>query len=344
MDDLFQKPDLTVIELPQLQPLLRLMGASRNRPQTSLFSTIPTEWKEHILARPLRAINARQRGVQVQQAMNVIKSIDQQSTLLERVGATLLLCSMVEGRVRALYRQRHAMLHGLPLPSAATEEQEYETARQSGRTLKHTRADTWELAKVGRLLHAYGDIDALTAAEIEEFTKYRNALVHDAMYRLDQFQIPFIHALMEFYEDLTLIRQRLRTRLQNEMIVFPHGQSVRISMEVRLAGISPHSFIPTEAFIARFGASTALKAPFVHDQPRLFVVTVQPGIAYARVSEMEQAYHPSWAKPEILVGQEFFVFSQRNFRGMTGYRFLDARQVTHVQIKGKDVIVSFGSK
>ena len=139
---------------------------------------------------------------------------------------------------------------------------------------------------------------------------------------------------MEFYEDLMLIRQRLRTRLQNEMIVFPHGQSVRMSMEVRLAGISPHSFIPTEAFIARFGASTALKAPFVHNQPRLFVVTVQAGIAYARVSEMEQAYHPSWAKPDQLVGQEFFVFSQRNIRGMTGYWFLERAESHTYSVKG----------
>lgn len=342
-DDLFVKPTLNITTLPRSRPELHALGLSRSRPATSFFASLPEAWQQQVTSRPLRAINARARGVQTEGLLSVIRALDDSATVLERLGATLLLCSMVEGRVRALYRQRHALLYGLPAPSMETEEHEYHAAQAHGKTLTNGRYETYDLAKVINILEGYGDVDALTAKELQEFTRYRNPLVHDAIYRIDQFQLPFIHALLLLYADLTLIRQRLATRLKHERTVFHNDTSVTAAMNKRFAQIPIHTFIPADNFCAYTGATGALKAPISNNVPRLFVVTVTAGIAKARISETESGYHDLWKRPNTVIGQEFCVFSHRNAQGTSGYRYLGPRVVTTVEVTNRrEVIVVFG--
>jgi hypothetical protein len=341
-DDLFKKPTLRMNTIPRASNELHPLGASRSRPATSFFASLPEGWQQQVMTRPLRALNARARGAQTEALLSVIRALDDSATVLERMGATLLLCSMVEGRVRALYRQRHALQHGLPAPSIETEEHEYLAAQSNGRTLSNGRHETYDLAKVITILEGYGDIGTLTAQELQEFTKYRNPLVHDAIYRVDQFKLPFIHALLLLYADLTLVRQRLTTRLKNERAVFHEEESVTAAMTKRMAQIPIHTFVPADVFCAYTGATGALKAPISNNVPRLFVVTVSAGIAKARISETESGYHDLWRKPNTLVGQEFFVFSHRNAQGRVGYRHLGPRVLTQVQVtERREVVVAF---
>ncbi len=45
-----------------------------------------------------------------------IETLDNTAPLLSRIGAYVLLFSQIENRLRAMYRQRHAMMYGLPAP------------------------------------------------------------------------------------------------------------------------------------------------------------------------------------------------------------------------------------
>jgi hypothetical protein len=72
-------------------------------------------------------------------------------------------------------------------------------------------------------LRYYDDIDADTYDEMILFTEVRNALVHNAMYLIEAFQVDVIHALVPMIDHLRNMRNKVKSRVAKEREL--HGQS-----------------------------------------------------------------------------------------------------------------------
>jgi hypothetical protein len=126
-----------------------------------------------------------------------IAGMTDSSLLLTRVGAYVFLFSQIENRLRAMYRQRYALMMDMPAPKSNED--------QNGQELDE-KIETFDLKKALLLLRDYEDIDADTTTELLLCIEMRNKLIHQALYRTDAFAADVIPALLELYHHMVRVR------------------------------------------------------------------------------------------------------------------------------------------
>jgi hypothetical protein len=264
---------------------------------------------------PGRLKNGPQRHIETHAYLAQMTSMTDDTPILERMGAVLLLSSYIEGRIRAMYRERYAIMHGLPRPSAADEAREFADAAAAGRVLGSTPLDKDPVYRQLCQLRYYEDIDNDTFKEIKLFTEVRNAMVHDAMYKMAAFTADIIHALLPMVSHLTNMRQKVRIRAQKERDL--HAKSpFRTDFFTTLA---PGKRITRDALFQQVAGSpsTTISAPLCFGRPLYVVAQGGDGAPQVRIYKEEWETHELWAS-FIGAGTQMPVFRKVNSTGGTG--------------------------
>jgi hypothetical protein len=216
--------------------------------------------------------------------------ISDASPQLERMGAMLLACSFVEGRIRAAYRDRHAIINDIAFKDAQTEQDEFTQARKKRRLIPHSAIATDPLNTQVVALRRYNDIDDQLCEELLRFVKIRNAIAHDAMYRLDAFKADIVLAVQALVGVTVKMRNRVKTRTRNERqqhMTDPYAAQYFASLVVG------NSYTRDELFHTVAG-SLSLCVPISHNRP-LYVVT-QSNALQIKVERSELSMHKLWEK------------------------------------------------
>lgn len=235
---------------------------------------------------PLRLAKGAEHHITAGEYIDAIKEMTEQSSVLERMGAMLLLSSFIEGRIRAMYRDRHAIMHGLDRPSSEKEQQDPDNATQLALNKDPVYRQLCQL-------RYYEDIDDTTFKELKLFTEVRNAMVHDAMYRVAAFQIEVIHALLPLVPHLTNNRQNVRNRTKKERELHagdPHRADffARLPVGTRLTR--------DELFRNVAGSpSSAICAPMSFGRPLYVVAQSDQGTPRVKIKGEEWYTHNLWA-------------------------------------------------
>lgn len=234
-----------------------------------------------------------------------IETLDNTAPLLSRIGAYVLLFSQIENRLRAMYRQRHAMMHGLPAPQT--------TQASPDNAGLNDRVETLELQRVMAILRDYEDIDADTANELQLFIQIRNKTVHQALYRTNAFQPDIIPALLELYNHMVRVRARLTTRLKKERQLYNDPTQVQQQIRQRIDHIQPHAVITREDLFGCLAGSTSLHVPVVAGQPLYLVAKHAPKSKSLVVNVTEESsQHNMWNA--IVEASQPYVIFQKQYR------------------------------
>jgi hypothetical protein len=244
-------------------------------------------------ATPLRLARGAEHHIEANEYIGAIAQMTEQSSVLERMGAMLLLSSFIEGRIRAMYRDRHAIMHGFDRPSAAGEAQAFDAATQTGMPMPRSALDKDPVYRQLCQLRYYEDIDDTTFKELKLFTEVRNAMVHDAMYRVAAFQIEVIHALLPLVSHLTNNRQNVRNRTKKERELHagdPHRADFFASLPVGTR------LTRDELFKSVAGSpSSAICAPMSFGRPLYVVAQGGHGTPRVKIKGEEWYTHNLWA-------------------------------------------------
>lgn len=127
-------------------------------------------------------------------------------SMLARMGATMLICSFIENRLRAMYRQRMAVINGIQPLTAAEEAAIYEDLPNNPDNKYKLKRDVTEAMRIANFLLWSHDVDLHTFHLLEQFTKVRNALVHDAMFRSAYFSDEVLQFLRRLYSHMQNMR------------------------------------------------------------------------------------------------------------------------------------------
>ena len=243
-------------------------------------------------ARPPRLAQGQQFHIQVQSYLAQIAALSDDHSVLARMGAMLLLSSYIEGRIRAMYRDRHALMHGHAKPSAADEAREFAEAADAGMLVRSTQLDKDPLFRQLCQLRYYEDLDAHTFQELKHFTEIRNAMVHDAMYRVDAFQTALIHGLLPMVSHLTNMRQNVRTRIDKERklhTTHPYRADYFATLPVGTC-------LTREALFAQVAGSpsSTICAPMSFARPLYVVARKNPAGIQAKFGKEELGAHELW--------------------------------------------------
>ena len=232
-----------------------------------------------------------------------IETLDHTAPLLARIGAYVLLFSQIENRLRAMYRQRHAMMHGLPAP------QTIDTASAS--VGLDERVETLDLQRVMVMLRDYEDIDADTATELQLFIQIRNKTVHQAVYRTNAFHTDIIPALLELYNHLVRVRARMTTRLKKERQLYDDTTQLPQQIRQRIAHIPHNAVITRDELFACLAGSTSLHVPIVAGQPLYLVAKHAPKSKSLFVNVTEElSQHTLW-KAIVASTQPYVIFQKQ---------------------------------
>lgn len=240
--------------------------------------------------------------------------ITQRSSQLERMGAMLLACSFVEGRIRAAYRDRHAIINDIEFSDAQTESDAFAMARKKKRLLQHSTIATDPLYPQVVALRRYNDIDDDVFEELHRFSKIRNAIAHDAMYRLDAFDADIVTAVQSLVDVTVKMRNHVKTRTRNERKYHrldPYAAQYFAGLTVG------HAYTREELFHAVAG-SLSLCVPISHNQP-LYVVT-QSNALLIKVEKSELGMHKLWAQFVQPAAPRIPVFQKTAQGGAVVYR------------------------
>ena len=187
--------------------------ASKHRTNDNIFDALDPAWKQSALQKPSRHEKVAARAAQTSALIAEMRTMTAASTRLQRMGAILLLCSLIEGRITAMYEDRMAVIHHTALPSIRSEVVDATVLVQGDIPLaKKPKSET--LSRMIDILAKHGDITTAMANEYHEFRTYRNALIHDATHHGALFRADVVQALILLYEDLVRIRKRVRTRVR----------------------------------------------------------------------------------------------------------------------------------
>lgn len=248
---------------------------------------------DDIRKNPGKLKNGPQSHIETQAYLARMTSMDAQTPVLERMGAVLLLSSFIEGRIRAMYRDRHAIMHGLPRPTAAGEASAFAEAADAGRVLGSTPLDKDPVYRQLCQLRYYEDVDEATFKELKLFTEVRNAMVHDAMYRIAVFTVDVVHALLPMVRHLTNMRQKVRIRTNKEREL--HDLSpFRTDY---FATLSPKSRLARDELFKRVAGSPSdtINAPLSFGRPLYVVAQGGGGAPKVRIHKEEWETHNLWS-------------------------------------------------
>jgi len=196
-------------------PTHKQMRRSTNRPTDNVFDSIDAQWKASAQTKPSRYQGTIARSAQTRRLVAEMRTLTHQSPQLAKMGAIVALCSLIEGRISAMYEDRTAVAAGLPLPSMRRESVEIIAMLQTDAT-PNTKTVKSSLKRKIDLLRTHGDITSVMAAEYHEFREYRNALIHDAMHHGSLFTGALVNALVDLYADLCKVRRRMRARVRTQ--------------------------------------------------------------------------------------------------------------------------------
>ena len=256
------------------------------------LTALPTARIDAIKARPVRVAKGQQYHIQVHTFLAEMAHITNSTSVLERMGATLLLNSFIEGRIRAMYRDRHAIMHDLPRPSAAAEAREFSEASDAGVILRSTSLDKDPVYRQLCQLRYYEDIDEHTFKELKLFTDVRNAMVHDAMYRLDAFSADIIHAQLPLVDHLTKMRQKVRNRTEKERDlheIHPHRSDYFAAMKTgtRIKRVALFTHVAGSP-------SSTINAPMSFAKPLYVIAMGVSGPPRVKFEKEELSTHELW--------------------------------------------------
>lgn len=185
-------------------------------------------------------------------------------SMLARMGAVMLLCSLIENRLRSMYRQRIALINGTHILTAAEEAEIYEQLPNNTQHTHKLRRDVTDAYRVCRFLHMMHDIDTHTFQLLEQSTKIRNALVHDAMFRSTHFTIEVIEFLQKLYTHMQNMRNKMTARLLKERMLYANDDYRDQRLAAQLASITVGALLPRTELYYRLAGSIKFEAPMVN--------------------------------------------------------------------------------
>jgi hypothetical protein len=274
----------------------------------TLRLTLLSDERKHELTGHLNPLDEQARQQQMLSFVNgSILKLDDGALLLTRIGAYVVLFAQIESRIRAMYRQRHAMMYGLPAPT--TSEEDSEDADTSVAHLDQ-RVETIDLKRVSLMLYKYEDMDKETVTEVLDCIEIRNKLIHQALYRTAAYKIDLLPILYELFNHLVRVRNRMTTRLNKERSLYPDTQHVQAVVRQRLADIPiGQSILRTELF-ARLAGSIDLNVPVTAGQPLYLVAKpAQQNSELSVTVAEEQSHHDLWHT--MMASQQPYVVFQK---------------------------------
>jgi hypothetical protein len=165
------------------------------------------------------------------------------------IGFFTTLASLFEDRLNSLFSHRSQLTFGAA----------YNEITESHASLP---------AKAG-FLREYGDISAEDRSAILEYTKWRNAIAHQAHYHNDILCAELFSAVHALFLAMQRMRNRQKTIIKNETKLFPSReaqQSRVVAFCESLHGATTRAYLHSH-----LGCGVGTKAPFRHGEP-LFVV------------------------------------------------------------------------
>jgi hypothetical protein len=228
--------------------------------------TLLSDTRKHELTGALNPMDEQARKQKMLSFVNEsILKLDDNSLLMTRIGAYVVMFSQIESRIRAMYRQRHAMIYDLPAPLPTADDDEDDTVTVNG------RVETIDLKRAAMILRRYEDIDEDSMTEINLFIDIRNKMIHQALYRFDAFRSDILPVLDKLYDHMVRLRARLTTRLTNERRLYPSSDAVQAAVRKRLSHIALHSDVTRGDIFTRVGGSQVLHVPILANQPLYLV-------------------------------------------------------------------------
>jgi hypothetical protein len=193
-------------------------------------------------------------------------------SMLARMGSVMLLCSLIENRLRAMYRQRMAVINGTRTLTAAEEAEIYENLPNNP-DAKRLNRDVTEALRIATFLLWCHDVDIHTYHLLEQFTKVRNALIHDAMFRSARFTDDVLRFLQRLYTHMQNMRNKMINRLPVERQLYADDGQCDARIAAQLDGIVVGARLTRDELYQRLAGSTRLRTPMVN---RRFMYVVVP--------------------------------------------------------------------
>jgi hypothetical protein len=274
-------------------PLNRLSGLEHER------------WLE--LTGDIDPMDVQKREIMVQHVIkNSIFELESGSPLLSRIGAYTFLFSQIESRVRAMYRQRYAVMIGGEMPKPVDEDDELESEPNN-----YSAIDSYEFAKAVMRLKEYDDIDSETVKDLQKFTSIRNKMIHQAVYRLSAFKPDIFVYLADLYDHMVRVRNRMTTRVKKDRKLF--FDNTQDAIRNLTTDIAVNERVTRERLFERLGGSVTLSVPIVNMQP-LYIVA-KPYILSTPIQVTlgdEYSTHTLWNKV-LIKDTKYLVFRKVPF-------------------------------
>lgn len=194
-------------------------------------------------------------------------------SMLARMGAVMLLCSLIENRIRAMYRQRMALVQGTRTLTATEEAEIYEHIQNDPTQKYKLKRDVTDAARICRFLLWSHDVDIHTYHLLEQFTKVRNALVHDAMFRSEHFSDTVLGFLRRLYTHMQNMRVKMTKRLESERELYANDAMRTQRIARQLEGITVGTYISRLELYQRLAGSMRFDMPMIN---RHFCYVVAP--------------------------------------------------------------------
>ncbi len=242
-----------------------------------------------------------------------IKHLDDTVPLMTRIGVYVVMFSQIESRIRAMYRQRHAVIYDLPAPQPSNEDDDDAQISPYVETDDVRRVETTDLNRVAAVLRKYDDIDKDTSKEITEFINIRNKMIHQALYRFDAFKTDIMPALLELYHHVVRVRARLNTRLKRERTLYPAKDRVQATVRQRLSDIPTNASVTRLDIFTRLGGSPDLSMPIIARNPLFLVIQSEVNAGLQVILKNEAEYNDLC--DEVVHSQQPYVVFQKQIGG-----------------------------
>jgi hypothetical protein len=210
------------------------------------------------------------------------------------IGFFTTLASLFEDRLNAMYVHRSSTAFG---------------AAYSEKNEMHVSIP----AKAGFLRDA-GDISADDRAACVDFTRWRNAIAHQAHYHNELLCSEVYGAVHALFLAMQRMRARQKTIIKNELKRFPTVDAQQAAVQLLCESLTGST---TRAYLhSQLGGGTGSKAPFRHGAP-IYVVR-SPRSSIVTVIDAKQQSHTTTCFALSGVQWQVPVFEQQNALVYTG--------------------------
>lgn len=270
-------------------------------PAKDLFAVIPPAVVEQLSAKlthsgpeALSVWQAVSVQLQVFRTMQKTASLQQNpNQFFANVGFFTTLASLFEDRLNALYVARSKMAFGSAYSEAA---------------------DVYA-SVVGKavFLREYGDIAAHDREAIHQYSKWRNAVAHQAHYNSGILCAEVFTAVDALFSTMQRMRNRQKTVLRTETKLFPTLDAQQSAVEAFCATLE--GTVSRSLLAGTLGGSATQRVPFRHGAP-VYVVK-SAGATRVAVVDKQQTHTAVW---NALHGMQWQVpvFEQRKTLVYTG--------------------------